>query len=60
VLLSNRMDWSAEQIVAGYGGQQSIERVFRGLKDGRQANAQVDPSVSEGRSDGGRVGKSGG
>jgi transposase len=35
VLLSNRMDWSAEQIVAGYGGQQSIERVFRGLKDGK-------------------------
>ena len=28
------MDWSAEQVVAGYGGQQSIERVFRGLKDG--------------------------
>jgi transposase len=28
------MDWSAEQIVAGYGGQQSLERVFRGLKDG--------------------------
>ena len=35
VLLSNHMDWSAEQIVAGYGGQQSIERVFRGLKDGQ-------------------------
>ena len=35
VLLTNRMDWSAEQVVAGYGGQQSIERVFRGLKDGR-------------------------
>jgi transposase len=35
VLLTNRMDWSAEQIVAGYGGQQSIERVFRGLKDGQ-------------------------
>jgi transposase len=34
LLLTNRMDWSAEQIVAGYGGQQSIERVFRGLKDG--------------------------
>ena len=34
VLLTNRMDWSAEQVVAGYGGQQSIERVFRGLKDG--------------------------
>jgi transposase len=35
VLLTNRMDWSPEQVVAGYGGQQSIERVFRGLKDGQ-------------------------
>ena len=35
VLLTNRMDWSAEQVVAGYGGQPSIERVFRGLKDGK-------------------------
>jgi transposase len=35
VLLTNRMDWSAEQVVAGYGGQQSIERIFRGLKDGQ-------------------------
>ena len=34
VLLSNRMDWSAEQVVAGYSGQQQIERVFRGLKQG--------------------------
>jgi transposase len=34
VLLTNRMDWSAEQIVAGYSGQQQIERVFRGLKHG--------------------------
>jgi transposase len=34
VLLTNRMDWSVEQVVAGYSGQQSIERVFRGLKDG--------------------------
>jgi len=30
----NHLDWSAEQVVAGYTGQQSIERVFRGLKDG--------------------------
>jgi transposase len=29
-----RLDWTAEQVAAGYGGQQSIERVFRGLKDG--------------------------
>src|SRR6202453_4000376 len=33
VLLTNRLDWTAEQVAAGYGGQQSIERVFRGLKD---------------------------
>lgn len=33
-LLTNRLDWTAEQIVAGYSGQQQIERVFRGLKDG--------------------------
>jgi len=34
VLLTNRMNWTAEQVVAGYSGQQQIERVFRGLKDG--------------------------
>jgi transposase len=34
VLLTNRMDWTAEQVVAGYSGQQQVERVFRGLKDG--------------------------
>jgi len=34
LLLTNRMDWSAEQVVAGYSGQQRIERVFRGLKQG--------------------------
>jgi transposase len=34
VLLTNRLDWSAEQVVAGYAGQQHLERVFRGLKDG--------------------------
>ena len=28
------MDWTAEQAAAGYGGQQHIEKVFRGLKDG--------------------------
>ena len=33
-LLTNRMDWTAEQVVAGYAGQQQIERVFRGLKEG--------------------------
>jgi transposase len=34
LLLTNRLDWTAEQVVAGYSGQQQIERVFRGLKDG--------------------------
>ena len=33
-LLTNRLDWAAEQVVEGYSGQQQIERVFRGLKDG--------------------------
>lgn len=34
VLLTNRIDWSAEQVAIGYPGQQEIEKVFRGLKDG--------------------------
>jgi len=34
VLLTNRLDWTAEQVVAGYAGQQQVERVFRGLKNG--------------------------
>jgi transposase len=34
VLLTNRLDWTAEQVVTGYDGQQQVERVFRGLKDG--------------------------
>jgi transposase len=34
VLLTNRMDWTAEQVAIGYSGQQAVERVFRGLKDG--------------------------
>lgn len=38
VLLTNRLDWTAEQVVAGYSGQQSIEQVFRGLKDGDWLN----------------------
>ena len=28
------MDWTAEQVVAGYAHQQQVERVLRGLKDG--------------------------
>jgi len=34
VLLTNRMDWTAEQVALGYSAQQGVERVFRGLKDG--------------------------
>lgn len=34
VLLTSLLDWSAEEVIAGYSGQQRIERVFRGLKDG--------------------------
>lgn len=34
VLITNRMDWTAEQVVNGYSDQQQIEQVFRGLKDG--------------------------
>ena len=34
VLITNRMDWSPEQVVNGYADQQHIEQVFRGLKDG--------------------------
>ena len=34
VLLTNRMDWTAEQVVNGYSRQQQVEQVFRGLKDG--------------------------
>jgi transposase len=32
--MTNRTDWTAEQVVAAYGGQQQVEKVFRGLKDG--------------------------
>jgi transposase len=38
VLMTNRMDWTAEQVIAGYGGQQQVEKVFRGLKDGDWLN----------------------
>ena len=34
VLLTNHFDWTAEQVITGYTGQQHIEQVFRGLKDG--------------------------
>ena len=34
VLLTNHFDWTAEQVITGYSGQQHIEQVFRGLKEG--------------------------
>jgi transposase len=34
VLLTNRVAWPAEDVVAAYGAQQHVEQVFRGLKDG--------------------------
>jgi transposase len=32
--MTNHLDWTAEQVVTAYFGQQHIEQVFRGLKDG--------------------------
>lgn len=34
ILMTNRMDWTQEQVIDGYSGQQQVEKVFRGLKDG--------------------------
>jgi len=34
MLVTPHLDWTAEQVVAAYSGQQRIEQVFRGLKDG--------------------------
>lgn len=34
VLLTNRHDWSAAEVVAAYGQPQHVERVFRGLQGG--------------------------
>jgi len=34
VLMTNRVDWTEEQVVEAYGGQQQVEKIFRGLKDG--------------------------
>ena len=34
VLMTNRMGWPTERVVAAYGGQQQVEKVFRGLKGG--------------------------
>jgi len=40
LLLTNRGDWTAEQVVAAYAGQQELEQVFRGLKAGDWLNGQ--------------------
>jgi hypothetical protein len=40
LLIANCLDWTAEQVVAAYAGQQQIERVFRGLKEGDWLNWQ--------------------
>ena len=34
LFVTNRLHWTADMIVDGYDGQQPVERVFRGLKDG--------------------------
>jgi hypothetical protein len=34
VLLTNHLDWTPEQVVTAYSGQQHIEQISRGLKDG--------------------------
>lgn len=34
VIMTNRLSWSAEEVIAAYGAQQNVEQVFRGLKDG--------------------------
>jgi transposase len=40
LLLTNRGEWTAEQVVAAYAGQQELEQVFRGLKAGDWLNWQ--------------------
>ncbi len=40
LLLTNRGEWTAEQVVAAYAGQQELEQVFRGLKQGDGLNWQ--------------------
>ena len=34
VLLTNRLEWKPRQVLDAYAGQERIERVFRGLKEG--------------------------
>src|SRR5712692_10561447 len=45
ILLTNRLDWTADQVIAGYDGQQHIEQVFRGLKDGDWLGWGTDVSL---------------
>jgi transposase len=40
LLLTNRREWTAEQVVTAYAGQQELEQVFRGLKGGDWLNWQ--------------------
>jgi transposase len=40
LLLTNRRDWTREQVVAAYASQQELEQVFRGLKGGDWLNWQ--------------------
>jgi len=35
VLVTPHLDWSAEQVVAAYAGQQLLEQIFRGTKEGQ-------------------------
>jgi transposase len=40
LLLTNRGDWTAEQVGAAYASQQELEQVFQGLKEGDWLNWQ--------------------
>jgi len=40
LLLTNRDDWTVEQVVAAYASQQELEQVFRGLKEDDWLNWQ--------------------
>ena len=45
VLLTNRMDWTAEQVVAGYSGQQQIEQCVPRTQGRRLAGLGTDVSL---------------
>jgi transposase len=40
LLIASHLDWTAEQVVTAYAGQQALEQVFRGLKEGDWLNWQ--------------------